>query len=217
MPTPDPDPDPSGHTSSPHVNLTALLRQQSQALTGERVSLRDILQLLGKRSFGFALLLFALPNSLPVIGIPGVSTITGLPLLFIALQMAFGFERVYLPGWLAERSLPRENFQNLIAKAEPWLLKFERITRSRLNFWVQPKLEPLLGLFCASLAFLLILPIPLGNLLPALGVLLIALGLIERDGVFVIAGLMVGVVSWIVLGGLIMVALHAVLNLFQNF
>ena len=96
MPASEPDPHPASPQGS--TSLSNLLVEYAQGLHDERVSIRDILESLGNRSFGFMLFLFALPNSLPMIGIPGVSTITGLPILFVALQMAFGYERVYLPG-----------------------------------------------------------------------------------------------------------------------
>jgi hypothetical protein len=182
----------------------------------ERVRVRDITESLGQRSFGFILLIFALPNSLPILGIPGVSTITGLPLLFVAVQMALGHKRVYLPRWIADSSLATADFQKLISKVAPWLRRIERLMRPRIAVLTLGSAERWLGAFCVLLAFLLVLPIPLGNLLPALGILFIALGLIESDGVCVLVGIAIGISAWVFLSGLVWVAVQTVLAMLDQ-
>lgn len=200
----------------PSTSLSSLLSDFAEKFTNERVRVRDITESLGQRSFGFILLIFALPNSLPIIGIPGVSTITGLPMLFVAVQMALGHQRVYLPRWIADSSIATTSFQTLIRKAVPWLQRVEKLMKPRINFLTHRNAERWLGAFCVSLAFLLALPIPLGNLLPALGVLFIALGLIERDGVCVLAGLTIGITAWIFLSGLIWVAVLTIITMLDK-
>lgn len=200
--------------SSP--SLSSLLMDIAANFQAERVRVRDITESLGQRSFGFILLIFALPNSLPILGIPGVSTVTGLPMLFVAVQMALGHKRVYLPGWIANRSVATVDFQALINKVAPWLQRIEKLMRPRILFLTKINAERLLGAFCVSLAFLLVLPIPLGNLLPALGILFIALGLIERDGVCVLTGIGIGIAAWIFLSGLIWVAVQTVLAMLDR-
>src|SRR5690606_7258462 len=103
------------------------------------------------------------------------------------------------------------DFQKLINKVAPWLQRIEKLMRPRITWLTQTNAERLLGAFCASLAFLLALPIPLGNLLPALGILFIALGLIERDGVCVLVGITIGIAAWIFLSGLTWVAIQTVI------
>jgi len=215
MPASDSDPEPSAqrHTST---SLSSLLLANLSQFSSDRVSLSEITRALGHRSFGFTLLLFALPNSLPIVGIPGVSTITGLPLVFVALQMALGQERVYLPQWLGRRALQRTSLEKAITLLAPWLQKIERLLKPRLEFFVNDKAERLLGALCALLAFFLVLPIPLGNLLPGLGILFIALGLIERDGLCVIIGLLLALASSIYLSGLVWVAVQAMASMFDH-
>jgi hypothetical protein len=215
MPLSDPDPGlPAQRHSS--VSLSSLLLAFAANFSADRVRVRDITESLGQRSFGFILLIFALPNSLPVIGIPGVSTITGLPMLFVAAQMALGHNRVYLPGFIANSSLATSDFQKLIAKVVPWLQRLEKLMKPRIAILTQGNAERWLGAFCVLLAFLLSLPIPLGNLLPALGILFIALGLIERDGVCVLVGLAIGIASWMFLSGLVWVVFKTTLALIDR-
>jgi len=198
------------------VSLSSLLLAFAANFSAERVRIRDIIESLGHRSFGFILLIFALPNSLPILGIPGVSTITGLPMLFVAVQMALGHKRVYLPRWIADSSIATTDFQKLITKVAPWLRRVEKLMRPRIPFLTQGSAERWLGAFCVLLAFLLALPIPLGNLLPALGILFIALGLIESDGVCVLVGIAIGIAAWGFLSGLVWVAVQAVLTMLDQ-
>jgi len=204
----------SGQHSS--ASLSTLLLDFAENFRSERVRVRDITASLGQRSFGFILLIFALPNSLPIIGIPGVSTITGLPMLFVAAQMALGHQRVYLPRWIADSSLATTDFQALIRKVSPWLQRIEKLMTPRITFLTLGNAERWLGGFCVLLAFLLALPIPLGNLLPALGILFIALGLIESDGVCVLVGIAIGIGAWIFLSGLIWVAVQTLLTMLDR-
>jgi len=215
MPSSEPD---SGLPALRHSSdsLSSLLLAFAANFTAERVRVRDIIESLGQRSFGFILLIFALPNSLPILGIPGVSTITGMPMLFVAVQMALGHKRVYLPHWIADSSIATADFQKLITKVAPWLRRVEKLMRPRISFLTLGSAERWLGAFCVLLAFLLILPIPLGNLLPALGILFIALGLIESDGVCVLAGLAIGIAAWGFLSGLVWVAVQTLLTMFDQ-
>ncbi|WP_225318756.1 exopolysaccharide biosynthesis protein [Cellvibrio sp. KY-GH-1] len=208
----------TGETTQRHasVSLSTLLLSFAENFSNERVRVRDITESLGQRSFGFILLIFALPNSLPIIGIPGVSTITGLPMLFVAVQMALGQKKVYLPRWIADSSLPTVSFQALIRKVIPWLQRIEKLMKPRITFLTQSNAERWLGAFCVLLAFLLALPIPLGNLLPALGILFIALGLIESDGVCVLVGIGIGIAAWFFLSGLVWIAVQTVVAMLDK-
>lgn len=88
--------------------------------------------------------------------------------------------------------------------------------RPRISVLTLGSAERWLGAFCVLLAFLLVLPIPLGNLLPALGILFIALGLIESDGVCVLVGIAIGISAWVFLSGLVWVAVQTVLAMLDQ-
>lgn len=183
----------SNNPADPSAPRTsALLLDFAERFPHERVRLRDMADALGARSFGFLLLLLALPNVVPI-GVPGTSFVTGLPLVFIAVQMALGLPRPYLPNWIADRSLHRDDFRRVVNKCAPWLQRIERLLRPRWTLLANPRSERVLGGICLILALVLCLPIPLGNLLPAAAVALLALGALERDGVLVGVGCVAGV------------------------
>jgi hypothetical protein len=91
----------------------------------------------------------------------------------------------------------------------PWLARAERLLRPRAVLLVLPPMEYLVGLVCLLLAVVLVLPIPLGNMLPALAISMLALGILERDGFWILAGLAVAAVSAAVVSGVVFAAFKA--------
>lgn len=157
---------------------------------GERIALGDLVDILGDRAFGAMLLILSIPNILPV---PGLSTVTGLPMALIGLQMAAGRDRPWLPRRLAATTMDRAAFLRVLARSRPLVARVERHLRPRLPVLADGWVERLLGVAVALLAGVLALPIVFGNQPPAFAIGLIALGLIEKDGAFVLAGLIAGV------------------------
>jgi len=182
----------------------------------ERVSIADLLLALQDRALAALLLIFALPNVIPVP--PGTSALLGAPLLFLAAQLAFGM-RPWLPRVIAERSMPRAHFAALITRATPWLARAERLLRPRWSVLCRPPAEYLVGGVCLLLSLIVFLPIPLGNMLPALAICLLALCILERDGLWVLAGLLgatAGVaLAWGVLYALLRAAVFIIGNAFR--
>lgn len=91
-------------------NLEQLLDRISEAAEDrERVSLGDMLKVIGRRSFGPALLLSGVVIVVPVTGgIPGVPTAMGLLVLTISFQILFRRSHFWLPKWLLKRTVARE-------------------------------------------------------------------------------------------------------------
>ena len=171
-----------------------------------RVSLDDIRAALADRAFGFIILVLTLPNCVPVPGPPGLSAVLGVPVALLALQLAAGMRQPWLPGWLGQRSVRRGNCTRILDKALPLLRRLERLVKPRLAALNTPAADRINGALLLLFAIVLSLPIPTGNLLPALAVALLALGMIEQDGVATLAGIGLGVVgtlwaSFIVVAG----------------
>jgi len=152
----------------------------------ERVSVGDIVEAFGERAFGALMLCVGLLNLIP--WPPGGTTITGSPLLFITAQLALGHEKLWLPKRLCRASFVRANFRSGVKRVLPTLERIERITRPRLSWAVGPVAERLIGTVCFLLTCILVLPIPGGNLLPALVVAGFAVGLVQRDGAVTLLG-----------------------------
>jgi hypothetical protein len=181
---------------------------------GERISIGDLLRELGDRALGALLFVFAFPNVLPAP--PGTSAILGLPLVFLAAQLAFRLPP-WLPGFIARRSMPRQSFRSLVRRMRPWLQRAERLLRPRASVLALPPMEYAVGLLCLLLAVVVLLPIPMGNMLPALSISLLALGILERDGYWVVAGLAAAVAAAALVSGVILMFVRTGLYLLGQY
>lgn len=180
-------------TSQPDIVATEGPRRLSHVLRdleaglGPRISLGDLVAGLRDRSFAPLMVLFAVPNAF--LYIPGSSVITGLPLMIVALQLISGRPSVWLPKALSDRSVERASFARIVHYSLPWVERIERLARPR--FWpgMTASVDRTIGAACLVMALLLFLPIPFFNGVPALAIIALGLALSERDGFWLIAGL----------------------------
>jgi hypothetical protein len=187
---------PSDRERASDLLLKALSERQ-----GEMVSVGEINSALGERAFGIVMLLFALPNCIPFP--PGVNSIFGMPLLFCAAQLVKGRGVPWQPQFVANRSLKRATLINGIEKVKPKLAMIEKFCCPRLTFLVSGLGERLLGLAVCLFSICIIIPLPLTNMIPAIGSALIAISLIERDGVLAIIGVLIGTIGTIITAGIV--------------
>lgn len=153
---------------------------------GQSVTVAETLAAVGPRAHGCALLVLALPDAVPL-PIPSLSMVLAVPLLLLTLHLAaFGGERG-LPARVGGLTLPAGLVGMLRERVAPLLRRAERVSHPR---W-EPLAghERLLAVVCLYLAAILLLPLPFFNTPPALCLALLALGMVQRDGVLVVAGL----------------------------
>jgi hypothetical protein len=159
-----------------------------------RITLGELIAAFGMRSYGLLIVLFAIPNLLPIY-IPGLSPIFGIPLAIIALQLALGYPMPKLPGILTRRSLKREDLQNIAVAAQPWLRRVEYFLKPRPSVLTRRGGERILGAYMFVLALLVIVPLPLTNGPPSFACAVIAIGLIEEDTLTIMGGIIIGLAA----------------------
>ena len=190
----EPLPDPGHHGAR---GLSELLAEHARTVRSERVSLADIADVLGTRSFGAWLLILALPMVLPVPA-PGISVLFGVPLMVISAQLALGGRRACLPGFILRQSVARADYLALVARMQPAMERFERLVRPRA-FWLANDWAKIpIGVICLVLAMIITLPIPLGHVAPGSAICLLALGFMERDGVVIGIGFVAVVLALVI-------------------
>lgn len=183
--------------------LSALLQDiVDGAPAGRRVSIGDLLHAFGNRAFGALIFIFAAPNMLPI-GVPGLSAVLGAPLLFLTWQLMCGRARPWLPEIIRHRSFARADFARLVERVVPWLRRLEHFGRRRLSGLTEPAAERAIGTVAFVLALVLFLPIPLGNMAPGFALSLLALGVLKRDGVAVLLGVLAGAGSILLVSGVV--------------
>jgi hypothetical protein len=192
---------------APPQRVSDLLQLLSRTWPHERVSLGDVTRLLGDRGYGVLMVVLVLPGA-----VPGLSSIAAIPLALVAVQLAIGLPRPWLPRFLAARSLSRSDFARMVERVEPYLMRIERLLRPRFALLTGPIGERLMGMMCLVLALLLTVPI-LVNLPLVVPIALMSLAIIERDGAFAVAGFALGGIVFVALVGLSWVSIQEGLQL----
>lgn len=175
--------------------ISEVLIELKASLTAEKVCIDDLLKALHERGFGFLIFIFALPAALPLPGL-GVNLIIAMPLVFLTVQQAMGRHTIWIPTWMKSKAINRETFEGIVDKAIPFVEKFEYLVRPRLGFITQGVFSVLIGIFGLLMALSICIPLPLTNTVPAMGIACMAIGVIMRDGLAVIAGAVFGT-AWV--------------------
>lgn len=189
---------------------SSIIETLTERCGGGRITIGEMTDMAGSRAFGLVLLLFALPEALPL-PIAGISAVIAVPLILLSAQAALFGAEPRLPEWLRRRSIDAGLFRAVAGKAVPILRRMERVSRPRWQGMARAGRA--LGLACLLLAVIIALPIPFGNLLPALCIAGIAFGLLQRDGVIIAASLAVGAVVVTGMTVAVLVAGDAILSL----
>lgn len=190
-------------------NLSKIFINLAQQAKGP-VSMMQIRDALGDRSFAALLVFFAAINLIPVP--PGATLILGLPLLIIAIQMVWGAQSVWLPRYLLNKSVSEEKFRSAADRLVPKLVSLEKYIKPR--FWPLPGRydERIIGFLSLLMAILVTLPVPFGNWFPALTITLAGLALSQRDGILLLASAVVAFISVVVLA-LLLTTMSSAFNL----
>lgn len=158
--------------------------------------MRALVQAHGLETHGTLILLLAAPCLLPV---PGVSTLAGLGMAALAMAMWKGQTEPCLPPRVVELELPRHWAQRVLSTLASAYAQAGRHARARLGHLASVGRRSLVALAVGAMALLVGMPIPFGNVLPALALalalMLIGLWLVFRDGVAVVPGLLISAVA----------------------
>lgn len=153
----------------------------------EKLSLREMIEAFGERGFGAVILMLALMALFP--WPPGGKAVFSVPIILIAAELALQRDRVWLPRWLLKLSVSRAAYRTAVEKVLSRLRRVERLTRPRWPALTGEAADVGIGVICILLALMMALPVPFGDALPGLTLALFGLGIIQRDGAFILAGL----------------------------
>jgi hypothetical protein len=190
-----------------------LLEALDRLFTGDRQSvltLDDFLDGLQGRSYAFAIAALNLPNCIPT-GIPWLSTITGIPMIFLLVQFFAGRPVPSLPYFVGRRGLKRGRLQDFLGRARRSIVWLENAVHARHEWWVNGLPRWALLVAWTLNIVILALPIPFDNLLPAWAILFFCLALIEDDGVMAMLGWLLTLATAVWTAFLLMVGHAAVM------
>ena len=196
---------------NPEVRMSAALASAEAAVTDPAITLRALLSMLGEQGLLVFCGVLAAPFLLPLT-VPGMSTVLGLPMLLIGFAVMLS--RVpWLPERLLNRSLPAPTVRSVLGRVRGWAERFEHLVRPRLLGLTGGRVVNFInGALVIVAVLLLMAPIPLVpfvNSLPAFAIILLCFGMAERDGVVILLGYLMTVLSAVYIGGLVLLVFYA--------
>ncbi|MBF9034267.1 exopolysaccharide biosynthesis protein [Rhodobacterales bacterium HKCCE2091] len=171
---------------APAGALGPVLDRLLDSAKSENVTMRELLEAFGQRSFVPALLVPALIVLSPLSGIPFLPTIFGTMIFLVAIQMAIGRHHLWLPGLILDRTIRGDRLAGAIRYLRPSARWFDRHSGRRLAFLTSRPAAKILELVAAiagiTMPFLEL--VPFSSSLLALAVCLICLAMLSRDGLW---------------------------------
>ena len=179
----------TAEASSPAVhNLESLMTSLCERTEGETVTVRDLLDAVGRRAYGPILLLLGFISVSPLTLIPGATWLVALVTLLIALQIVVGKKFPWVPKRFLDFEFQRKHLVAGVNSGRKYAHMVDQYLKPRLTILTAPPFAQLVALICVA-ATLITFPLglfPFGPVLPGLTILLFGLGLTARDGVFLI-------------------------------
>ncbi len=187
----------------PPASLPEIIDRVLAAAQAETTDIRTILQSFGRASFTPALLLPAMAVATPLSGIPLFSSLMGILIALVAAQMLARRRHLWLPNWILSRQIKGHVLGQAFARIRPVAVWIDRRTAQRFRIFFHRPLIFVPQLICLISG--LIMPflefVPFSSSVVGVGVAVLTLGMLARDGVVILIGLLpYGVLAWLVAG-----------------
>ncbi len=160
------------------------------ARSNDQISVRAVIDEFGSRSFAPFMLILALIGALPTGGIPGVPTTIAVIIALVAGQLAFGRDSIWVPGFIADRSVPADKLSGATDKLESVASILDGLAKERMQWLTGDIALRLVGavivLLCCFIPPLELLPF--AAVVPFAAIAVLSLALIVRDGLAVLIG-----------------------------
>lgn len=179
----------------------------------DRITIGDLMLAMNSGGFGLVLMFFSLPILIPLP--PPFPSLFSIPLVIFAAQMMIGLEAPKLPKIISKKTIKRAILANILEKSSIYFAKVETILKPRLLFLSRGIFERIIGFFLFIFALLILTPLPLSNFLPGIAILVVSFGLIEKDGIIIILGLLIGIIGAITVAAMVLLGVE-VLGMIKN-
>ncbi|HEY8487264.1 MAG TPA: exopolysaccharide biosynthesis protein [Limnochordales bacterium] len=167
--------------------LSQLLRARLSPPGAARVTVGQLLDLSEQHAYGLLFAALALPAFIPVLPW-GTAAAIGAVYVVLGLQRLLGLRRPWLPQRVRSLVISSRMASFLLERALPVLERLEQRSARRLPLATAEPVGRLAGLAVTLLGLLMLSPLPFLNSVPALLVLVIGLGFLKEDGLFLVAG-----------------------------
>ena len=159
-----------------------------------KVRFGDILELIEKQSQFTLIAIATFPLVLPIPYPPGMPTILAIPVLIFIINGLFGKKFIKIPDKILNYSITIESLKKIVTQSRFVISVLARISKGgRIPFLADEQMAKLHIFFMFCMCFLIVMPFPGTNYLPAVSIFVIALGVILTDGILVTIGYLIGV------------------------
>ncbi|MBC9248455.1 exopolysaccharide biosynthesis protein [Paracoccus sp. 11-3] len=176
-----------------NTSVEALLKKAFHSGGDDKTSIRDMVEALGYASLLPTLMVVAMAVVSPLSGIPLFSSICGVLIALTSVELLIRRKHLWLPGFLMRRQVSSRKLANAYRWAEGPARWLDRVSRPRLQFLVRRPLVWIAQIACllagAVMPFLELVPFTSSIL--GLAVFLMGFGMLVRDGLFALLGLLV--------------------------
>lgn len=201
--------------SSEDVSSTSkILNNLYNKNTEDNIQLGVLLQSIETGGFALLILIFSLMLVIPTP--PPVPTIAALIIMFLSAQMIIGLDKVWLPKFITKKEIKRKTLSLIVQKSNIYLYKLESFTRRRFLFINSSIAKRIIGLVIFLLATITLTPIIFANSVPGTAIILISFGMLNKDGLIVIVGFIIGFISIFVVWAMFVYGLAMVIKILKK-
>lgn len=180
------------------TKISTIFHRLGQKNKESSTKISELLADFHENGFLLTMIFFALPVAIPLPYPPGFTTIMGTPLLILSLQMLFGYRQVSLPSKINNYMVSNDLLIKISSKILPILKFTEKYIKPRYKFAKSVYCEQFVGLISLICSISVIIPLPLTNALPSTGIIIMSLGLLNRDGLTILVGFATSVIGVII-------------------
>ncbi len=198
-----------------HLRFSQDIKALLDKLACQPLTVGDILAETVERGFSLMIGLLVLPFLVPMP--PGLTVIFGSACLLLSGQMVFDRQTPWLPRNITQIEFPRHLATQILNLLKRLTRILERFVRPRWPQVAENRYVWRINGLCISwLVLLLMLPIPLTNPLPTVGILLFAIAMLEADGLLMCVGYGLTLVITVLFGSIAYLLWHSP-TLIDNF
>lgn len=205
----------SAKVRRPSLSCSKRLKQLRESLPLEGLTVSHLLARLGQTGVLLACIILALPSILPI-PVPGMSMPQGALIAFLGVGV-FAGRKPWLPRRLLEIRFAARLLEPVLEKGAGLFARFEKLSRPRLLPLVEGRFYKALNsllIITAAVILMAPFPIPFSNVLPAYGILFLAFGILQRDGLMVLVGYLMFLLSLLYIGFVVKFGTSFFFNLF---
>lgn len=173
--------------------VSELLKTVATTHTEEKITFRALADDLHEKGMPLLMAFFSIPMCIPIPYPPGFSTLIAITISIFAFQLLKQRETMWIPEWVAKKSIPGKTLHAMLGKAIPKLEWMEHYFRERWFSFCNARAEKIIAIIALCMNVVISIPIPGVHFFPGWSIMIMSLGLLNRDGKVVAIGMAISV------------------------